>query len=272
MGLHVCPRSAYCAAGANSYQKNSVLRFPVKRQGLFSLNFLDKHLTDITPFADNTMKKLLVLLAAALLQASAWAATYTFTGPTYASPQDYAAPCAAGICANFSTAMQQTGHFTTSQPLPANQILLDIAPFITWYDFNDGLTSYIMNGLNTRLARAKVSTDAAGQIVDTDIVFLSWQTGNHGVGDRLSYMTVNFSSYFNRRCAALSSPDICATFSDTGATSHAFAHGSGGWTSDALGPGGVQSVPVDNPFALVLTAAGLLGLALRGRRKMLLKI
>ena len=45
--------------------------------------------------------------------------------------------------------------------------------------------------------------------------------------------------------------------------SHGFAHGSGGWTSDVpvVGPGGAQSVPVDNPFALVLTAVGLLGLA-----------
>ncbi|MBV7455130.1 hypothetical protein KW843_11675 [Acidovorax sp. sif1233] len=33
------------------------------------------------------------------------------------------------------------------------------------------------------------------------------------------------------------------------------------------GGGNVQAVPVDNPFALTLTAVGLLGLALRGRRK-----
>src|SRR3989344_1980715 len=160
------------------------------------------------------MKKYLALLAAAFLQTSAWAATYTFTGTTYVNLLDYTAPCAAGTCVNFSTVMRQTGHFTTNQPLPANQVSLDIAPLITWYDFNDGVTSYSMNG-----------------------------------------------------------PDICHSYADDGAPSHGFAHGSGGWTSDVpvVGPGGAQSVPVDNPFALVLTAVGLLGLALRGRQKLLLK-
>ncbi|KRA13217.1 hypothetical protein [Acidovorax sp. Root568] len=222
------------------------------------------------------MKKYLALLAAALLQTGAWAATYTFAGPTYTSLQDYSAPCAVVTCANFNAAMQQTGHFTTSQPLPPNQSSLDIAPLITWYDFNDGVTSYTMNGLNTRLATAKVSTDAAGQIVDTDIVFQWWQTGSHGVGDRLSYMSVNFASYFNRTCTSLESPDVCNTFGDDSAASHGFAHfaeGSDGWTSDVpvVAPGGPQSVPVDNPFALALTAAGLLGLALRARQKLLFK-
>jgi len=37
------------------------------------------------------------------------------------------------------------------------------------------------------------------------------------------------------------------------------------------GNGSVQAVPVDNPFALLLTAAGLFGLAWRGRRKPLLE-
>lgn len=219
------------------------------------------------------MRKHLALLAlAAFAPPGAWAATYTFTGPTYASPQDYVAPCAAGTCANFSTAMQQTGHFITNQPLPANQSSLDIAPLITWYDFNDGVTSYSMNGLNTRLAKAHVFTDAAGQIVDADMVFQWWQTGSHGAGDRLSYMSVNFASYFNRNCISLKSPDICNSFTDGGATSHAFAHGSGGWTSDVpvVAPGGPQSVPVDNPFALALTVASLLGFVLRGRRRLLL--
>lgn len=218
------------------------------------------------------MRKHLALLAlATFVHAGACAATYTFTGPTYASPLDYTAPCSAGTCANFSTAMRQTGHFTTNQPLPANQSSLDITPYLTSYDFNDGVTSYSMNGTNTLLAKAMVSTDAAGQIVDTDLVFQRWQTASHGAGDRLSYMSVNFASYFNRPCVSLFSPDICNTFADDGATSHAFAHGNGGWTSDIPGPGGVQSVPVDNPFALLLTATGLLGIALRGRRELLLK-
>jgi hypothetical protein len=37
------------------------------------------------------------------------------------------------------------------------------------------------------------------------------------------------------------------------------------------GNGNAQAVPVDNPFALLLTGAGLLGIALRGRRELLLK-
>ena len=223
------------------------------------------------------MTKTLALLAlAAFAHAGAWAATYTFSGPLYGNPHDYTAPCATGpgTCANFTTAMRQAGHFTTSQPLPANLSNADIAPYITWYDFSDGVTSYSQNGINTRMAYAKASTDAAGQIVDTDIVFIWWQTAGHGAGDRLSYMSVNMASYFNRTCVSLSGPGICQSFTDGGAASHAFAHGSGGWTSDlpvAAGPGGVQPVPVDNPFALALAAAGLLGLAWRGRRGSLQK-
>jgi hypothetical protein len=47
------------------------------------------------------MRKHLALLAlATFVHAGAWAATYTFTGPIYASPLDYTAPCSAGTCAN----------------------------------------------------------------------------------------------------------------------------------------------------------------------------
>lgn len=221
------------------------------------------------------MKRHLALLTlVAFTHIGAGAATYTFTGPTYASPQDFTAPCAVGLCVNFTTAMRQTGHFTTNQPLPASQSGLDIAPLITSYFFNDGVTDYnSANGADTWLKAAVVNTDAMGQIVDADIVLLHWQTPSHGVGDRLRFMSVNLASYANRPCFSLTSPDICGTYTDDSATSHAFAHGNGGWTNDvpAVGPGGAQSVPVDNPFALALTAAGLLGLVLGRRRNLLTK-
>lgn len=225
------------------------------------------------------MKRNVALLAlaafAAFAQAGAWAATYTFTGPIYANLKDFTPPCAAGPCVNFTAAMRQTGQFTTNQPLLANQSGLDIAPFITSYFFNDGVTDYdSANGADTRLEKAMVNTDANGQIVDSNIVLLHWQTASHGAGDRLRYMAVNLASYANRPCVSLTSPDICHSYVDDGATSHAFAHGSGGWASDVpvlVGPGGVQSVPVDNPFALVLTAVSLVGLAMRWRSRALMK-
>ena len=69
------------------------------------------------------MKKYLVFLAAALLQAGAWAVTYTYTGSSYTAPTltNHAGPgCPIGACGDFTTSMSQYGTFTTVSPLPPN--------------------------------------------------------------------------------------------------------------------------------------------------------
>lgn len=217
------------------------------------------------------MKKYLVLLASAFLQAGAWALTYTYTGPTYSSPtHDFTAPCAAGTCTNFTTAMRQTGSMTTNQPLPPNLNHVEVSSYISGYSFSDGVTQYNSSGIPERLLYAYVTTDAAGNITGSDIVIIRWQTANHLIGGRIDHIAVNQGSFSNEVCAGMGNPGMCTGTAEDTATSYAFAQAvNGGWAP--IAPAAAQAVPVDNPFALWLSAAGLLGIALRGRRGLLLK-
>lgn len=128
----------------------------------------------------NTMKKYLALLAAAFLQTSAWAATYTFIGPTYTTLTPFTPPCATPTCGNFTAAMRQTGSFTTAAPLAPNLNTADISGLIQSYSFSDGLVQYNSGDAATRLAFAVVTTDAAGNIVGESIDIHHWQTASQG--------------------------------------------------------------------------------------------
>lgn len=307
------------------------------------------------------MKNHLALLAAAALwataQVPALAATYTYTGATYASNaiSTFTAPCATPTCANFTTAMKQSGSFTTAVPLAANLSGVDIQPLITSYAFDDGLHQYSSTAPGDNIRHAVVSTDSMGNIAVSDILVFQWQTASHGVNDRTNVITVDADSRSNTLCAILKSSGVCGFTNDDASTSLAATHvGASGWSTNAAPsgppsitsptpPGGtlgvpysytvvaagaqpmnfidagtlpaglsidpntgaitgtplatgsyqvtltannglmpstvqsftmaiapasaVQAVPVDNPFALALAAAGVLGLALRGRRK-----
>lgn len=182
------------------------------------------------------MKKYLVL-AAALLQASAWAATYTLTGPFYESPQDYVAPCAAGTCANFSTAMRQTGSFTIAAPLAPNLVNADIASLIQSYSFDDGLAQYNSGDTATQLRFAFVNTDAAGNIVAENIAIFHWQTASQGANDRIDVFRANFSSYFNGYCQTANGAGVCSLYNTDASTSHVAGNiGVGVWATSAPPP------------------------------------
>lgn len=217
------------------------------------------------------MRKPLALFVLAALgafaHASAWAATYTYTGLNYSSPtHDFTAPCAAGTCQNFTTAMRQTGSITTNQPLPPNLNDASVTSFIASYAFDDGVTQYTSSGMSERLMYAHVTTDAAGNITASRILVVRWKTANHLVGERLDYVLIRTDdsiSVSNEMCTSMSS-GICTGSAQDTATSFALPAGNGAWVSSA--PAAVQAVPVNNPFALLLTATGLLGLALRSRR------
>jgi hypothetical protein len=204
------------------------------------------------------MKKYLVLLAAALLQASAWAATYTFTGPLYANLTPFTAPCATPTCANFTTAMRQTGSFTTAAPLAPNLVNTNITSLVQSYSFDDGLTQYNSGDAATRLSFVEVNTDAAGNIVDQNIAIAHWQTASHGVNDRLNVFRANLSSYFNAYCQALNGSGGCALLNTDASTSRVLAHiGVGGWATSptitsAIPPGGTVGVP----YLFTVVAAG----------------
>lgn len=216
------------------------------------------------------MKKYLVLLAAALLQASAWAAAYTFTGPLYTNPTQFTAPCATPACDNFTTAMRQTGSFTTAAPLPPNLANVLITGLIQSYSFNDGLTQFDSADAATRLMFAYVTTDAMGNIVDENIAISQWQTASHGINDRLNILRPNLSSNFNAYCQNLSGPDACSFFNTDASSSYVYAHiGVGGWVTSAapppvaptitsaIPPGGTVGIPYH--FAVVAIGTAPMG-------------
>jgi hypothetical protein len=97
--------------------------------------------------------KLLLCCAATVIVASAInATTYTFSSSPYGAGlsqyfasgfTNYTVPCAVGPCANYTTAMNLNGHFTTAAPLPPNlSYRTDITAQVTSYSFFDGINTY----------------------------------------------------------------------------------------------------------------------------------
>lgn len=217
------------------------------------------------------MKKLLpILILAACAPAGAWAATYSYTGDPYTAPtlQNYT-NCTQGSCGNFTTAMNQTGWFTTAAPLPANLSDVDITALITAFSFSDGLTTYSSAAGDT-LYRGWADTTASGTFTDARLVLIHWQApAPHAVGDRVDMLFLHQGGLHNYDCTQVTG-NVCNQPLPDAASSNIqnapFTSGIWAVTGVPAAPA-AQVVPADNPFALTLTAAGLLGLALRMRRK-----
>jgi len=216
------------------------------------------------------MRKTSAILAAALLlQVPAWADTYTFHSAPYpaAGILGFTPPCGAGACADFTAAMQQSGSFSTSAPIPAN-FNGDISGLVTAYAFSDGLTTYASSDPWSQLVFAVVATDATGAITGQNFALTRWQTAPpHVANDRIDVLSLGLMSYHNDICTSVQA-GVCANIlgGPSGTVSQALVLP--GWTwSMAAGPvaAAPQSVPVDSPWALALAAAGVLGLALRRR-------
>ena len=223
------------------------------------------------------MKKHLALFAlAACTHAGAWAATYTFTNNGYApaSLHHYTAPCGAGNCANFTAAMAPTASLTTAVPLAPNLVNADVlfpGGNILAFTVFDGITTYTQDDpQRAGLYQVRVSTNAAGQLTALSIIVGRWQKpGPHsGANMRLDSVNTEGGAYHNVICQAVDVEDRCTTWESAGSID-----GNTSWANvgDAppvpWQPASPQAVPADNPFALVLTTLGLLGLALRGRRR-----
>jgi len=214
------------------------------------------------------MKKPLLLLTALLLQAPAWAAiTYTFTGPAYASTT---APllCGSPPCPSFTTAMHQSGSFTTLAPLAAGETNLDISGLITAYDFNDGITHYTSSDANGFLMTALATTDGAGNILTANITVAQWRTASHGANDRLSAMgtPVNAQSWSNVYCQTPGpQAGTCTQLQPDASTSEASVSTVGTWATSAAVP--VPAVvPALGPWGLPLLGV-LMGVAAWVRRR-----
>jgi hypothetical protein len=149
------------------------------------------------------MKKYLVLLAAALLQAGAWAATYTYTGPTYSASELHnftACPPGMGNCGAYTTAMAETGSFTTAVPVAANLNSEDITAQVTSFSFSDGLTVYASGDPQVTLMSVVATT--TGGVLQFSVTLLRWQTpAPHASGDHLDRMSLNQGGQHNAVCS-----------------------------------------------------------------------
>lgn len=188
----------------------------------------------------------LFLVAAHILGAlNAQAATYQFVSSPYSSITNYAAPCGGGTCVNFPAGGVVTGSFTTAAPLPANQALADILPLVTSWSFASAV-AFDSSSAATRILRFQVATDASGNITQSNVQGMRWNTppdaGPHAINDRtdlIQLITSGGASWLNGECSALAtSPagvaDACASFFiDTNPTTSASqaSYASGTWST-----------------------------------------
>lgn len=207
------------------------------------------------------MKKYLVFLAAALLQAGAWAVTYTYTGPAYNASELHnftACPPGMGNCGGYTTAMAQTGSFTTVVPLPANLNNQGIAAQVTSFSFSDGLTVYASGDPQVTLHSISATTTGGG--LQLTVVLLRWQTpGPHAAGDHLDYLLVGEGGQHNAvcsnvesiplgdKCYASSAGGVFSSWRDESATD-------GTWTVTGLPPVAANAVPTLGEWGLLLLA------------------
>ncbi len=212
------------------------------------------------------MKKYLVFLAAALLQAGAWAATYTYTGPTYSASELHnftACPPGMGNCGAYTTAMAETGSFTTSAPVPANLNSEDITAQVTSFSFSDGLTTYASG--DPQVTLYSVTATTTGGVLQFSVVLLRWQTtGPHVTGDHVDRMSVTQGGQHNAVCnTVVLNPqgDECNASSAGGVFSswREDALADGTWAVTGLPPVASTAVPTLGEWGLLLLASLMLG-------------
>jgi hypothetical protein len=219
------------------------------------------------------MNRLLIAGAATLVMATRAMATgggptiYSFTTANYTIAQTFTSPCAAGPCANYTTAMKFTGSFTTATPLAANLFDSEIAAQITSYSFFDGINTYSTTNPNARIYEFVISTDAGGQITDAEAYLESFQSGStpHSPGDRVAVLEIIGGTFVlplnDALCTGVqTSPfsgvaNTCVDFSSDSASSE--ANGRDGTWSVATVPT-VQSVPTLGQWGTISLAALLL--------------
>lgn len=222
------------------------------------------------------MKKYLVFLAAALLQAGTWAVTYTYTGPAYNASELHnftACPPGMGNCGAYTTAMAQTGSFTTAAPLPSNLNSQDITAQLTSYSFSDGLTTYSSG--DPQVTLLSVSATTTGGVLDFSVDLVRWQTpAPHVIGDHLDQVLVTESSQHNAVCGNIQvnpQGDSCGV-SNAGGVFSSWTDASstvGSWTVTGLPPVATNAVPTLGEWGLLLLALLMIsvGWMTMGRRR-----
>ncbi|KRA13216.1 IPTL-CTERM sorting domain-containing protein [Acidovorax sp. Root568] len=223
------------------------------------------------------MKKYLVLLAAALLQAGARAATYTYTGPAYNASELHnfaACPPGTGNCGAYTTAMAETGSFTTAVPVAANLNSEDITSQVTSFSFSDGLTVYASGDPQVTLMSVVATT--TGGVLQFSVTLLRWQTpAPHASGDHLDRISLSQGGQHNAvcsdvglnpqgdQCYASSAGDVFSSWRNDDLVN-------GIWVASGLPPVASTAVPTLGEWGLLLLASLMVGAGWMavGRRRM----
>lgn len=223
------------------------------------------------------MKKVFVFLAAALLQAGAWAATYTFTGPNYSAADiTNFTNCTTGNCGAYTTAMARSGSITTAAPLPNNLNSQDIAGLVTSFSFFDGLTTY--DSSDPQVNMTNVTATTTGGTISISLSLQRWQTpAPHALGDHLDHMSVrNTGGSHNSVCTVAPATDLLGQFfcptSGAGNVYSSWLNSApgGSWSVTGLPPAATNAVPTLGEWGLLLMASLMLGVGwmTMGRRRM----
>lgn len=215
------------------------------------------------------MKKYLVFLAAALLQAGAWAATYTFTGPNYSAANITnftSCPGGSGDCGAYTTAMAQGGSFTTAAPLPGNLNNVDITALVTAFSFSDGLTVYAST--DPQVTLLGVGANTIGGVLQITFALQRWQTPAPNVlGDHVDLMTINAGGSGSHNALCTFPPVVnpqgniyCSTANAANVYSSWLSAAPGGvWTVTGLPPVAHNAVPTLGEWGLLVLASLMIG-------------
>ncbi|MDD2925012.1 IPTL-CTERM sorting domain-containing protein [Rhodoferax sp.] len=206
------------------------------------------------------MKKIWIMLWAAVLASNVWADTYSYTGGTYIAITNHTTS-ALGSVGDYLNTMKVTGTLTTAAPLAANLAGANVTAQITAYSFSDGLTTFASTDANIRLySNIIVSTNATGQIIGLDALIERWQSGSapHAVNDRFDYILISgaaTNAYHNDKCGVIGVSssgvaDSCTSNPSDTNTSSAGSGGGGVWSGPVAGT--VSTVPTLSEWGVII--------------------
>jgi hypothetical protein len=218
------------------------------------------------------VKKAFLGLAAAIAASASSGATVNITSTgNYTAFSNYTSCTTAPAvpCANFLPGQNVSGTFTTSGPLPANAINLEVGSLVTAYSFSNGLDVIASSDSAARLNTLRVSTDASGNVTAVNNLQASlWLSGAtpHTPGDRVSYVFVvgslgngmHNASCFTVTTGASGVPDTCTSVAASD-TSRSQANSAPVSLTPPVVPAGPVAIPTLSQWGTMLMAS-LLGL------------
>lgn len=218
------------------------------------------------------MKQYLIAVVAAIacaVSTSALAATYTYTGNTYALANG-----------SYTTAMSITGEFTTTDPLDPNLVGQDISGLVQTFSFSDGVST--ITDANGTLATFNmlpgliVSTDGAGDITewvvfarDLPLATAVSETNDIIVIINTGALTVTDQGLADAVCDTVDGVPSCTNYVPGTPGIGANFDSAGSWVTTLPPPPPTSSEPIPglSGFGLAITGFGLMLLGMRRLRR-----